>query len=49
MPDVLARVEGRLEGPWLVGEGITWADLYLYHYLTSWAAAIPTLLEPLPR
>ena len=49
VPGVLTKVEERLSGPWLVGEGVTWADLYLYHYLTSWATAIPHLLESLPR
>ena len=49
VPGVLTKVEERLSGPWLVGQGVTWADLYLYHYLTSWATAIPNLLESLPR
>ena len=49
---VLLQVEARLaakEGVWLVGDSLTWADLYLFHYLTSWAAAIPDLLKPLPN
>ena len=47
-----SQVEARLaekEGVWLVGDSLTWADLYLFHYLTSWAAAIPDLLKPLPK
>ena len=45
-------MEARLaekEGVWLVGNSLTWADLYLFHYLTSWAADIPDLLKPLPK
>jgi len=53
VPAVLAKVEARLarkeSGNWLVGDSLTWADLYLFHYLTSWAAAIPDLLKPLPH
>merc|ERR1719458_1226759 len=52
VPAVLAKVEGRLakkEGGWLVGNSLTWADLYLFHYITSWAVAIPDLLKPLPN
>ena len=47
-----SQVEARLaekEGVWLVGDSLTWADLYLFHYLTSWAVAIPDLLKPLPK
>ena len=47
-----SQVEARLaekECVWLVGDSLTWADLYLFHYLTSWAAAIPDLLKPLPK
>ena len=46
------QVEARLakkEGGWLVGNSLTWADLYLFHYITSWAVAIPDLLKPLPN
>ena len=46
---VEARLARKESGNWLVGDSLTWADLYLFHYLTSWAAAIPDLLKPLPH
>ena len=49
-PQVEARLAKKSEEScWLVGSSLTWADLYLFHYLTSWTAAVPDLIKPFPH